>query len=133
LYLSESFLLILHPLKMEKVLHINVFAKVGETLNSRNAANLLFECIIEENAKSVVFDFMNVEFMSRSFADQFHKERMKLKSKNGLIIGIKDASESIRKMLVTVESTQNKRNRFYMELPVFSFSEEKLSDYLLAL
>ena len=68
--------------------------------------------------------------MSRSFPDQFHKERMKLKEEHGLMIDLKDASESIRKMLVTVESTQNKRKRFYTELPVFRFSYERIEEYL---
>lgn len=118
---------------MEQVLHIDVFAQVGETLNTREAASLLFVCVVENYAKNVVFDFSQVEFMSRSFADQFHKERMKLKEELGLRIDLKDASESIRKMLVTVESTQNKRNRFYTELPVFRFSDDKIGEYLLSL
>lgn len=118
---------------MKKILHIDVFTKVGETLNTRDGATNLFESVKEFNAINVVFDFSKIEFMSRSFADQFHKERMILKEQNGLVIQIKDASETVRKMLITVESTQNKRNRFYMELPVFSFSEDKLSDYLLSL
>jgi anti-anti-sigma regulatory factor len=118
---------------MEKVLHIDVFAQVGETLNTREAATLLFVCVVENYAKSVVFDFSRVEFMSRSFADQFHKERMKLKEQEGLIIDLKDASESVRKMLLTVESTQNKKNRFYIELPVFRFSNDRIEEYLQAL
>ena len=118
---------------MEKVLHIDVFAQVGETLNTREAATLLFVCVVENYAKNVVFYFSKVEFMSRSFADQIHKERMKLKDQYGLIIDLKDASESVRKMLVTVEATQNKRNRFYTELPVFRFSNDRIEEYLLAL
>ena len=118
---------------MEQVLHIDVFAQVGETLNTREAASLLFVCVVENYAKKVVFDFSQVEFMSRSFADQFHKERMKLKDEHGLFIDLKNASEPMRKMLVTLESTQNKRNRFYTELPVFRFSDDKLSEYLLSL
>ena len=118
---------------MTNQIHIDVFAKIGETLNTREAATLLFVCVVENYAKNVVFDFSKVEFMSRSFADQFHKERMKLKEELGLMIDLKDASESVRKMLVTVEATQNKRNRFYTELPVFRFSNDRIEEYLLAL
>lgn len=118
---------------MTNQIHIDVFAKLGETLNTREAATLLFVCVVENYAKSVVFDFSRVEFMSRSFADQFHKERMKLKEELGLMIDLKDASESVRKMLVTVEATQNKLNRFYTELPVFRFSNDRIEEYLLAL
>ena len=118
---------------MEKKLHINIYKRIGETLNSREAAILLFEFVKENQVKNVVFDFSDVIFMSRSFADQFHKERMKIKNQNGLMIQLKDASETIRKMLLTVEATQNKRNRFYSELPVFKFSEKNLENYLLAL
>jgi anti-anti-sigma regulatory factor len=118
---------------MENTLHINIYKHLGETLNSREAAVLLFDFVNENQARNVVFDFTDVVFMSRSFADQFHKERMKLKEQNGLTIHLKDASEAIRTMLITVESTQNKRNRFYTELPVFKFSEKNLENYLLAL
>jgi hypothetical protein len=118
---------------MENTLDINVFKHLGETLNSREAAILLFDFVNENKANNVVFDFTNVVFMSRSFADQFHKERMKLKEKSGLTIHLKDASELIRTMLITVELTQNKRNRFYTELPVFKFSEHNLENYLSAL
>lgn len=118
---------------MPDTLQISIFSKLGETLNTREAASLLFVCVVENYAKKVVFDFSQVEFMSRSFADQFHKERMKLKDEHGLFIDLKNASEPIRKMLVTVESTQNKRNRFYTELPVFRFSDDKISEYLLSL
>jgi anti-anti-sigma regulatory factor len=118
---------------MENTLDINVFKHIGETLNSREAAILLFDFVNKNQVKNIVFDFTSVVFMSRSFADQFHKERMKLKEKSGLTIHLKDASESIRTMLLTVESTQNKRNRFYTELPVFKFSDRNLENYLLAL
>lgn len=118
---------------MEKIFQISVNNKIGETLNTRDSATLLFTIIQHEEANNVVFDFSHVEFMSRSFADQFHKERMKLKEKIGLFIQIKNASDSVRKMLVTVESTQNKKNRFYKELPVFTFSEDKMEEYLFAL
>jgi hypothetical protein len=118
---------------MKKTLHINVFKQLGETLNSREAATSLFAIVRENNAKNVVFGFSEVIFMSRSFADQFHKERLKIKAQNGLVIHLSDTSETIRKMLVTVEATQNKQNRFYSELPIFSFSEKNLENYLQAI
>ena len=118
---------------MEKLFQILVNKNISETLNTRDSATLLFDIILHEDAKNVVFDFSNVVFMSRSFADQFHKERMKLKDKKGLFIQIKNASDEVRKMLVTVENTQSKKNRFYRELPVFTFSEDNMEAYLFAL
>jgi hypothetical protein len=80
---------------------------------------------------SVEFDFSNVEFISRSFADQFHKEKTKLA--NSKSISILNASEEVLRMLSTVANTQNAIYREYKKLPVFKFSDTSLlSDYLLS-
>lgn len=45
------------------------------TLDSREAATWLAEIVREYSlSKQIELDFSGIEFMSRSFADQFHKE-----------------------------------------------------------
>lgn len=119
---------------MKKTLHVKVNELLAETLNTRAAAAALFEIVKQHQSDCVEFDFDGVVFMSRSFADQFHKERLEMKVTNNLEIQISNADVSLRKILITVEETQSKKNRFYAELPVFNFTnEEKLVDYLWSL
>lgn len=119
---------------MNKTLYISLFKHFGETLNTRESAKKLFNIIQKEQIPLVELDFSDVSFVSRSFADQFHKEREILRVEMGLFVSISNAEENIRVMLKTVETTQSKKNRFYREVPVFRFSsKEKLSDYLMSI
>ncbi|MDD2982181.1 MAG: hypothetical protein PHQ74_02225 [Crocinitomicaceae bacterium] len=119
---------------MKNTLYINVFERLGETLNTRIAATSLFEFVSEIKCDAVNFDFDQVVFMSRSFADQFHKDRMTLQGQNKVVIEICNAESNIREMLTTVASTQEKKDRYYRVLPVFTFTnDEKLEDYLLSI
>lgn len=118
---------------MKKALHIKVIQNLSELLNSREAATMLLDLVIEQQVDRVELDFSEIEFMSRSFADQFHKERYALQSNNGLIIEISNANEEIINMLNTVARTQNKTKREFFKLPVFKYSDtDMLSDYLLS-
>lgn len=119
--------------EMEKTLHIKVVQRLSELLNTREAATALFHIVEEQRSTRVEFDFRHVEFMSRSFADQFHKERLKIKKENDLVIVISNANEEIRTILKTVAQTQNKSKRAYTILPVFQYTDtDMLSDYLLS-
>lgn len=118
---------------MKNILYIKVIESHSELLNSREAATMLLDLVREEKADRAEFDFINIEFMSRSFADQFHKERYELHKSNGLIIEISNANEEIIEMLKTVARTQNKTKREFIKLPVFKYSDtDLLSDYLLS-
>jgi anti-anti-sigma regulatory factor len=119
---------------MEKTLYIKVAEALSELLNTREAATMLFHLIEKHSSNRVEFDFSEVEFMSRSFADQFHKERSNIKKENGLVIVISNANEEVQTILKTVAQTQNKSKRAYMKLPVFQYTNtEMLSDYLLSI
>ena len=45
--------------------------KVMKTLALRSNADLLFDSIEKSKQKQVIVDFSNIEFMSRSFAQQY--------------------------------------------------------------
>lgn len=62
---------------------IKVAEILPSTLDSREAATRLVNVIKEEaNSNSIVeIDFTDIIFMSRSFADQFHKENYLVKRK----------------------------------------------------
>ncbi len=118
---------------MKKAIEIRVIQHLSELLNTREGATLLFASLKKQRGDRVEFDFSQVEFMSRSFADQFHKEWKKLQQTRGLALVISNANEEIIRVLKTVEKTQNKSKREFVRLPVFKYSDsDRLSDYLLS-
>ncbi|MFL3663696.1 MAG: hypothetical protein ACJ04Q_06830 [Flavobacteriales bacterium] len=118
---------------MKALLQIQVVEEVSEMLNTREAATELMNAVREANSNHVEFDFSNVEFMSRSFADQFHKERIRLQNELKVFVEISNANEQVVNILRTVASTQNKSKRNYKILPVFKFSNnDLLEEYLLS-
>ncbi len=115
---------------------INLRSKMGDTLDTREAAMALFEDvrILCSDNKKVTFDFDGVSFVSRSFADQFYKERTKLFEKYKCVSEIKDAEQHVFDMLQIVAKTQHSKNRDFIYYPVYVLeSEQKLSDFLLSI
>lgn len=78
------------------------------TLDTRESASKLVDMIKEEGECKVELDFTDIIFMSRSFADQFHKELYS--SDHTIDISIKNADVSILDMLRAVSNTQNDRS-----------------------
>jgi hypothetical protein len=120
---------------MEKVIKIAEIGSMSQFLNTREAASKLFGTLDFTPYQVVEFDFSSVEFMSRSFADQFIKEKVQLMKVNShLFIRLSNMEANILAMLQAVERTQRNTNRSFSELPVYSFSDsESLSDYLLSI
>ncbi|PIQ15976.1 MAG: hypothetical protein COW67_05475 [Flavobacteriales bacterium CG18_big_fil_WC_8_21_14_2_50_32_9] len=118
---------------MKALLQIQVVEEVSRLLNTREAATELMNAVRESKCKHIEFDFSNVEFMSRSFADQFHKERIRLQDELKAFVEISNANEQVINILRTVASTQNKSKRDYKILPIFKFSNnDLLEEYLLS-
>lgn len=118
---------------MKTVNQMVIFDKLGSLLNTREAAINLMEIIAKAESKTVELDFSNVEFMSRSFADQFYKERNSFQEKTNSIININNANEEIIKILQVVSKTQDKKEREYISIPVYKFSDKNLlKNYLLS-
>jgi|SRR6218665_210883 len=119
---------------MKAVLHIPVFEETGNLLNTREAAIKLMKIIWDNPCNNVELDFSRVEFMSRSFADQFVKEQLQLQKGPGVFIQVINANEEIIKILGIVTKTQNKTDREFTVIPVYKFSNSQLlSDYLFAI
>lgn len=117
----------------KEILKINVAEEFDVTLNSREAAFELFNFLFGKSNKKIEFDFSKVEFISRSFADQFHKEKEKYQNDRGAVIEVSNATEEIVTILRIVAKTQNKINRDYFQLSVFKYSDQnKLADYMLS-
>src|ERR1700736_5071624 len=113
---------------------IHIKSIFGNTLDSRDEAIKLFVLL---NSGYVQFqeihlDFTAVDFMSRSFADQFHKEKGKLARDR--TISIDNASNQVISILQAVSKTQNNSVKETKDLPVYSFSKvDQFLNYLQAI
>lgn len=95
------------------------------TLDSREAATRLADILREYSGdKQIVLDFSGIEFMSRSFADQFHKE-LYLRDEDSVEIVIKNAEASIIRMLDAVSKTQTKLTAVKKTHQVASYNDLK--------
>jgi anti-anti-sigma regulatory factor len=113
---------------------ITVVDNFSSTLNTREAATELVNLVSDFNSTEIELDFSGVEFISRSFADQFHKDLEQLRSKKKNDIQILNASEPVIRMMQAVANTQHKTEREYVSLPALRFTDRKLlRDYLLSL
>jgi anti-anti-sigma regulatory factor len=96
---------------MNSVIHIKLANEFDKILNSRELATEVANQIRNSNANQAELDFSEVEFMSRSFADQFFKEKLKLLQVHNILIEVKNANEEITAMLKAVANTQNVTDR----------------------
>lgn len=100
------------------------------TLDTRESATRLVNILKEEgklNSK-IEIDFSGVIFMSRSFADQFHKDLYV--DEQHLNLDIKNASFDVISMLRAVSNTQKKRKAISTSYNTLVFnSVSKLEDF----
>jgi hypothetical protein len=119
---------------MNTVFHILVSDHLGTILNSREAATSLLDIIRANKCSVTEVDFTSVEFMSRSFADQFHKEKIILQRDCNSVIEVVNADEVIVNILRTVSRTQSKSDREFSTVQIFSFSNSNLlQEHLLSI
>lgn len=115
---------------MESPLSISVreyFKTQG--LHSREQAQELFDAILNlvHYNEEIWVDFSDIEFISRSFADEL--VHLKMNSNKSNLINFCCASSEVKNMLESVEATQTNK-RFEKKLPVHRFeSMENLLKY----
>lgn len=112
---------------------IHIKSIYGTFLNTRESAIGLSKLITGLASSNIDIDFKNVEFMSRSFADQFYKERQKLREEKGISIFLINADEEIERILEAVSRTQDKQDRKFNDIQVIRFTDVKdVSNFLLS-
>jgi len=115
------------------VKQIKVFEVLGSTLNTREATNELFKNVDFNTTSCIQLDFDKVEFMSRSFADEFYKRRAFIESNNEITISLVNMTDDVSKMLKAVTYTnQNSTPRSGKFNHIKFSSQEELSKYLLS-
>lgn len=90
--------------------------------------------VADSPCQQVELDFLGVQYISRSFADQFHTGKMELAVVSQKTIVVVNASESVVNMLQTVAKTQNKTYRTESSLPVLKYTDwQQLENFLLSI
>lgn len=119
------------------VSEINLLEILSQTLDTREASTRLFDFLYRSfNTSSIIkLDFSSIEFMSRSFADQFHKERLAFQAKTNCLIELKNADIQIVEILHAVSNTQKSRSSIdNSNISILTFSNpEQLEEYMFAL
>lgn len=115
---------------MKAILEIHIASEIDSIINTREAANHIKTQILESKCKHVELNFQDVEFISRSFADQMHKEKSAL-ADIGILIIMVNASSSIMDMFRAVSNTQHAVDRQRQEIPVYKITNmDALTEYL---
>ncbi len=104
---------------MNSIVYINISKEFDRILTSREVVDELVNQILNSQANRAELDFSDVEFISRSFADQFIKEKLKLLQENSILIEVNNAKEEITEMLKTVANTQNTIERKPSSINIF--------------
>lgn len=92
---------------------------------TREIALEIFEYIKATPSNKVDLDFTNIDFISRSFADQFHKEKLSFHEKFLTEIRVVNQNEEVFNMFSIVANTQNKVDRAVSQIIVVHFKERK--------
>jgi hypothetical protein len=94
----------------------------SSSLNTRDEAIKLFTFLANDNtADKLIYDFENISFISRSFADEFHKSLIFFTNIENVSYELVNAASDIIEMLQAVSRTQNNEKRSFNNLPVYSF------------
>ncbi|MCU0318449.1 MAG: STAS-like domain-containing protein [Flavobacteriales bacterium] len=96
---------------------IQVKSKVGTDPNYRNSAEVLF-FEVPANSKELVLDFSGVEFISRGFADELHKARLRFQQERNIPVIIEQVNEAVQEMLSAVARTQEGSTPLRVDIPV---------------
>jgi hypothetical protein len=83
---------------------------------------------------NIELDFLDVDYISRSFADDFHADKIKLAMEQQKSIILTNANDEIINMLQSVARTQNKRYKQDAIRPVYKYSSwSQLESYFLSI
>ena len=113
---------------------ISVFDLLDSSIHTRQAASQLLQVVFENPCNYIELDFANVNYISRSFADQFHSDKLVITEKSQKSIIITNANDEVIKMLQAVANTQNKEKRDHEKIPVYNYTEwNSLDRFLLSI
>ena len=111
---------------------ISIKDRFGLSLHTRETATKLMNLVQANLCKSVELDFNQVEFLSRSFADQLQKEIIKCWERKNIKVTVANANMHIIAMLQYVANTQDLDVRKKDYIPRYKFSNPiELEEFLM--
>ncbi|MFZ1664271.1 MAG: hypothetical protein WAU08_02560 [Flavobacteriales bacterium] len=90
---------------------------VGAAPNYRNSAAELFDAI-PCGMEMIVIDFTGVEFISRGFADQLHKESKRFMERCSSMLCMENVNPDVQRMMQIVALTQTERDSRKLNIPI---------------
>ena len=113
---------------------ISVFKIIGSSVHTREASTILMQPIERDLCDYIELDFSQVEYISRSFADQLYDDKMNFAVKLKKNIIISNANETVMHMLNAVAKTQNKKPTTFLNIPIYKYSSQRqLENFLLSI
>jgi hypothetical protein len=107
-------------------MHIASIFKTNKLL-TRESATDLFKLIALKQASKIYVDFENINFISRSFADQFHKEKLSLLEATGKQVHLTNHNNDVFAMFNVVSKTQTQhRNIPLSNVVIYEFEQRKI-------
>lgn len=104
---------------MKKTIHIHNV--LPSTITSRKAVELIKRAMPLVSHASVIFDFTNIDFISRAFAD----ELIHFVADKGISADFQNANAIITEMLVVVQKNGKKRNSSFHHIAITPFMNQK--------
>lgn len=106
---------------------INIYQYLSSTITSRKAVEVIKSEIPLVSNTAVTFDFTNIEFISRAFAD----ELIHFIEDKGINANFKNANAVINEMLAVVQKNRGKRNSSFHHIAITPFKNKKeLANFL---
>lgn len=111
-------------------LTIDIAAILSPDLTSRSAVSDLSLFIRNTNKKSVIINFVNVKFVTRSFIDEFYNSFLKDKNSD-IKVKLTNVPADIQMVLDAVSKTQHKTKNVEEKNNVITFSNfDEVKNYL---
>lgn len=112
---------------------ISVHELLGSSIHTREASSVLMHLVENDPYNDVELDFSQIEYISRSFADQFHVDKISLAMRLQKTIIVSNATDAVINMLQAVAKSQNAENRQIENIPVYKYSSQpQLENFFLS-
>ena len=95
-----------------KTIEIDIAKQIGENLKSRVLVRELHDLVLNHEVESLVLDFRNVSFASRSFMDEFFNVFLKSSVFKTKLIHV---SPELQTLLDTVRDTQHRSKTYKLK------------------
>ncbi len=90
--------------------------------------------VAADAGQKIELDFAEVDYISRSFADEFHANKIQLATDTQKTIIVTNANDEVMNILQAVAKTQNKTYRAAGSLRVYKYSSwSQLEKFLLSI